>query len=435
MIGGHRPGQGSTIIGNRPDRGPRDGFDRGRPNDRNPNWQNNFYRGNYSQNRWNHAGWGWNGGRAGYYPHYHVNPHYSWYNGSWGGYGRNNWYRPFFWGTLTGWGLSSMANSWGYGYGAYGAYYNPYYAGIGPAYASVYNYTQPLTVYNYVVPDDNYTYIDGTQPPPATDPGIQAFDQGLAVFKAGDYQQSLTFFDTAIQQQPKDPVIHEVRALALFAVGAYTPAAAALNSLLSTAPGMDWTTMSSLYGDVNDYTVQLRQLEAYCNEHPADAAAYFVLGYHYMVTGANNEAASVLKVVVQNQPKDLVAKQLLDTLVPPEPAISPTVVNPSETPVPAASDAETDLVGEWQATAGETTIHLTVTPDSNFTWSVKQKNQPDIQVTGQLQTDSDGIVMSSKEQGDMEGSVTSQGPDQWQFKLYGAPESDPGLNFKRVTPK
>jgi len=377
-----------------------------------------------------------------------VNPHYSWYNGSWGGYGRNSWYRPYFWGTLTGWGLSSLANGWGYGYGGYGGYgyggyYNPYYGGIGPGYATVYNYTQPVAVYNYMpadayaaTPDNNvdYTYIDGTQPPSATDPGIQAFDQGLMDFKAGNYQQALTQFDNALQLQPKDPVIHEVRALTLFALGAYTPAAAALNSLLSTSPGMDWTTMSSLYGNVDEYTAQLRQLEAYCTAHPDDAAAYFVLGYHYLVTGAKEQAADVFRVVTTKQPKDLVARQLLDTLVPPEPAMTTPAVSPENVPAPATaeSDAETDLVGSWKAVADKTTIQLTVTPESAFTWKVSQSGQPDITVTGQLQTDADGIVMSSKEQGDMSGSVTSLGPDQWQFKLTGAPPEDPGLKFERV---
>ena len=45
----------------------------------------------------------------------------------------------------------------------------------------------------------------------------------------------------------------KLRVLTLFALGDYTPAAAALNSFLSSAPGMDWTTMSSLYGSIDDY--------------------------------------------------------------------------------------------------------------------------------------------------------------------------------------
>ncbi len=45
-------------------------------------------------------------------------------------------------------------------------------------------------------------------------------------------------------------MIHEVYALSLFAIGDYEAAAATLNALLASAPGMDWTSVSSLYGDI-----------------------------------------------------------------------------------------------------------------------------------------------------------------------------------------
>ena len=64
----------------------------------------------------------------------------------------------------------------------------------------------------------------------------------------------------------------------MFAMGDYTGAAAVLNNLLAVAPGMDWTTLSGLYGDVDAYTTQLRALEAHCKQKPDDAAAHFVSG-------------------------------------------------------------------------------------------------------------------------------------------------------------
>ena len=90
-----------------------------------------------------------------------------------------------------------------------------------------------------------------------------------------------------------------------------------LNAVLAAAPGMDWTTMSSLYPNVDTYTQQLRKLEAFTNEKPNDAAARFVLAYHYLVVGHTDAAIGELKAVVEDQPGDKVAQRMLDALQPP----------------------------------------------------------------------------------------------------------------------
>ncbi|SFJ24710.1 tetratricopeptide repeat protein [Planctomicrobium piriforme] len=382
-------------------------------------------------NGWNQPGWGWGGNGGGWRGNWHnygVNPRYGWYNGAWGGYWGSNWYSPLVWGGL-GWGLGAYTSGWGSGYG----YYNPYYASNVPSYA-VYNYTQPVAVSTYVQDDPSQSAVINSTP--------TALDQGLALFKAGDYQKAMTYFDLAIKENPGDAVAHEVRALGLFALGDYQAAAAVLNSLLTSAPGMDWTTMSGLYGNVNDYSVQLRALESYCQAHPTDAAAYFVLAYHYLVTGYKEEAANALKVVVANQPKDVTARRMLDALVPPaaqppaqstSPLPTPSALPPLPDPnAPAANGPETDLVGTWRATAGGTTIDLTISEDSKFTWTATQSGQAPIKLTGDLVSSSDAVEFQNAEQGTMAGRVTSKGPDAWQFNLTGAPANDPGLSFARV---
>ena len=60
---------------------------------------------------------------------------------------------------------------------------------------------------------------------------------------------------------PTDAVLHEFRALVLFAMGDYRQSAAVVHSVLAVGPGWDWTTMSSLYPDPNRYTQQLAALE------------------------------------------------------------------------------------------------------------------------------------------------------------------------------
>ncbi len=326
-----------------------------------------------------------------------------------------------------------MTSGWGYG----SAYYNPYYVEPVVAQAMPYDYSQPVVVNNYVTADSEGGDATGgevqaAQTDPATEKGLASFDAGLAKFKSADYRGALSDMNAALQQLPGDPVVHEVRCLALFAVGDYKAAAAGLNSLLSAAPGMDWTTMSGLYGNVDDYTDQFRALEQYCSSHPTDAPAHFVLAYHYLVTDSKDNAINALRVVVENQPKDVTAKRMLDAMAPPE-APAAQAAAPAPAPGDVPSDApETDLVGTWTAAAGNTSIELAIAEDSQFTWTAKSQGQPDVKLAGTLSASNDGIALETTDQGTMAGTVKSLGNDAWQFAISGAPASDPGLSFKRL---
>jgi tetratricopeptide (TPR) repeat protein len=431
--GGRRPDGGlRPDSGRRPDGGLRPDTRPSRPIINNGNihtGDNNFIgnRPGWDHGNWNRPGWGWgNNNWAGNWHDHCINHHHGWYNGCWHGYWESNWYAPLAWGAV-GWGLGSWTSGWGYGTD----YYNPYYTEPVAAATVPYDYSQPVVVNNYY-PDDTATTapVEGVAPsapaaaPSASDQATQIFDEGLAQFKTGDYTGALAKFDAALQKLPGDPVVHEVRAVTLFALGDYKQSAAALNSFLSSAPGMDWTTMSSLYGDPKDYEAQLRKLEQFCRSNPNDAAAYFVLAYQYLVLGSKDPAINALKVVVKNQPKDATAKRMLDALSPPAASAPPAASV-------AASDAETDLVGNWQAKAGGTTIDLAITEDSQFTWKALQPGQKPVELKGQLESGGGQISLDSADQGAMAGTVKSLGPDKWQFNLNGAPASDPGLIFAR----
>jgi tetratricopeptide (TPR) repeat protein len=364
-----------------------------------------------------------------------INDHHGWYNGCW----NNNWgsgaYAPLAWGAV-GWGLGSYYGS-GSSYGYSEPYYNPYYDVA--ATAMPYDYSQPVTVANYVTSDSAAPVgaapagatQTATPAPPQNDAAMAQFDQGMADFKAGNYPQAIARFDAALKQLPGDPVIHEVRALAQFAVGAYKSAAAGLNSLLATAPGMDWTTMASLYGNVDDYTQQLRKLEQHCRANVKDASAYFVLAYQYLVTGHQEAAVDALKIVVREQPKDATAQRMLASLAPKEPAATSTAAASPPAPASVADAPQTDLVGTWRAKAGDSSIDLTITDNSEFTWKATQAGKPPIELKGDLTASSDMLILENKEQGSMVGRVTSGGPDKWQFAMNGAPPNDPGLSFVR----
>jgi tetratricopeptide (TPR) repeat protein len=383
-----------------------------------PNWNNNHWQDHWHNNC--------------------INNHHGWYNGCWNNHWGNNWYSPIVW-TGVGWGLGSAWNSsWGYGV----QYSNPYYV----AGSSGYDYSQPVVIQNYATSTGGTAdAAGGTATAEATADNNQAmtlFDEGLASFKQAQYEAALAKFDASLKLLPTDPVLHEVRALALFALGRFKESAATLNALLATAPGMDWTSMSSLYGSVDDYTAQLRALEDHIKANPTDASAMFVLAYHYLVIGQTESAIKALQQVVKLQPTDATAKRMLDGLVPPEPtaaeapaATTPPATTPeppTATAEPAADGPSTDLVGTWQAKVGDTTIVLTVTDDSQYIWKATPKGKPAVEIKGNLIASSDSIVLENQAQGSMVGRVTSGGPDKFTFNLQGMPPEEPGLAFVRA---
>jgi tetratricopeptide (TPR) repeat protein len=310
-----------------------------------------------------------------------------------------------------------------------------------------YDYSQPVVINNYIPADASaeapVATTDASQVPPAAaaqpvepSPADVAVDDALSKFKSGDYAGALAGFDRALKASPKDSVIHEVRALALFALGRYTESAAALNAVLATAPGMDWTTMSNVYGSVDAYTAHLRKLEEFCRTHPDDAAAHFVLAYHYLVGGYTDMAAAALRIVVAKQPGDVVAKRLLDALAP-APAEKPA---PEAGGTPAAADAsaaaapatpEIDLVGSWKATSGKDVIQLTITADSTFTWKAQPDGKPAVALEGTIETAADAIALVSEKQGTMVAKVTPKSADAFEFALPSAPKDTPPLVFTR----
>jgi hypothetical protein len=378
----------------------------------------------------NRPGWGFDHGRVDpahwrndWYNH-HVNPYnHHWYHGFWPYWG------PWAWG---GWAFAGWP-AWGYGYCC--AYDNPYYvASSSPSY----DYSQPIVINNYAAPEDGGTPAAAPAESPETTEGYRLFDQALAAFKQGNYRGALPLVDQARAKVANDPAIHEVAALCRFATGDYAGAAAILNSLLASSPGMDWTTLSGLYGNPADYTTQLRALERYCQQKPDDVAARFVLAYHYLVTGHNQDAVAQLKVVVARQPKDAVAKRMLDAISSPEAAQTPAAAQaaaPAEQPAaPAQAGPTTDLVGVWRAARDGDAFELSIDADSRFTWKATPKGKPTVTLSGTMTATGDALLLESKEQGTMAAQVKSGGADQFQFIAAGSPPDDKGLSFQRVKP-
>jgi TolA-binding protein len=311
---------------------------------------NNWGSGNSGYSNWggDNSGYSnWGGDNSGYssgasYPSYYPQAYGNWYSGSW-----------------SGWDSQPAAWAGGAALGSLGAaaadnftYSNPYVQSTSDTVVQpVYNYSQPITAYTepqapVTTGVANYSPAETSvesQPAPATpsptavpppaeptaappaddsqptdDPAVKAavpiFDEGRELFKKGDYAGAEAKVGKAIGILPQDRVLHEFRALVLFAEQKYPDAASTLYAVVASGPGWNWETLSSYYPDVDVYTRQLRALEAHTRANPKSADDHFVLAYHYLVMGKTDNAIKMLERVTNLLPKDQLSAQILSAL-------------------------------------------------------------------------------------------------------------------------
>ncbi len=195
------------------------------------------------------------------------------------------------------------------------------------------------------------------------------FDSARQLFTQGNYSAALEEIDKAGALAPKDPDIHQFRALCLFALKDYRQAAAAIYAVLAAGPGWDWTTVSNLYPSTTAYTAQLRCLESYSQKNPNATDARFLLAYQYLVTGHNEQAVEELQIVTKLQPNDQLAAQLLQSLSAPQG--EPPAAGPPATPI-----AEGALVGGWKASQPNgSTFDMNLSGDKKFSWKFTQQGK------------------------------------------------------------
>jgi hypothetical protein len=194
-----------------------------------------------------------------------------------------------------------------------------------------------------------------------------------------------------------------------------------------------------MYSSVPVYTAQLRTLEAFTKANPQDAASQFLLAYHYMTCGHPDAAARRLQQVVTLMPNDRVAADLLRMILPPEPVAAgetSTTPSPQLTPHPAQPDVKpvdpASLVGTWRATRADGSVFdLVLTNDANFTWKFAQKDQTAQEFGGTYSVEENVLVLERKDGGSLVAEVTPGGAGKFNFRLLGAGDEDPGLDFNR----
>jgi tetratricopeptide (TPR) repeat protein len=430
-------------------------------------------------------GWGYPGGWGGGW----ASPYYgSWYRGNWGN--ANSFWTGFGAGALTSFGLSSLYRTasygalgypgYGYGYGSVYSYfptwslgtYNTW--GLG-SFASTTLYSNYVNPYNTIVvaaqpaqPATTVVYdysqpinVAATPPEPSVAESTeQVFSAARDSFKAGDYSRALDLADQVLKQTPNAPVVHEFRALCLFALKRYDEAASVAYAVLSAGPGWNWSTMIGLYPDVDPYTNQLRALEAAAKTDPSSSSLQFLLAYHYLVQGHEDVAASQFEKVAKLQPNDQLSasfvKALKKAAEPAPTALASTATGPTTGSSPSppgeaptanppvdsdqswqASEPEqpppppADLQGSWKAQpAPDVTISLNIEEGGSFRWEVDDHGKKQT-IEGQAGFQDGNLALLQSDGPPLVGKVTQKGVNSFTFAPPGTGDQSKGLTFTR----
>jgi tetratricopeptide (TPR) repeat protein len=324
---------------------------------------------------------------------------------------------------LTAWYSGSLFYNTGYY-----AYVNPYYVPTTTVIQyPVLNYSQPIQT-TAEPPDENG---------PVERSALAEGDQARDAFYRGDYAKSLSRVDAALAKTPGDAVLHEFRALTLFAMRRYKESAATLYAVLSVAPGWDWTTMIGLYPSEDVYEKQLQALETYVRTNPNVPEGHFVLAYQYMTAGHPDAAAEQFQRVVQLVPNDDVSKQMLTLLANADAQQPTTQPVPAATPNPAdaggPSIPRASLLGNWSAPSpADGSVDFSLGNDGRFNWKFTQAGKAQ-SFTGKYELAGNTLVLDYDNGGTMVAKLNAKGPDQFAFQMVGGPPSDPGLLFARAT--
>ncbi len=144
--------------------------------------------------------------------------------------------------------------------------------------------------------------------------GARFLQRAREAFRRGNYRQAARMASHAAVELPRDPEVHQMVALALFALGDYPGAAAAAAAALANGQPWRWPELRAQYASVSTYEAQLRKLEKRVRDHPNDVPARFLLAYHYLVLGHARVAREELQALVRVEPRHQLAQGLLKWL-------------------------------------------------------------------------------------------------------------------------
>ena len=381
---------------------------------------NNWFHGNSWQNNVTINSRHWNGR-----PWWYQRDYHEWHHGHWHGRyyfrGRNAWSHidsdEHAWlNGLVAWGLGNLVYRSGYQ-----VYVNPYYSQPIVIGSTIINYSQPICVQRSQY--ENLFENDEARAEQLRGQAISYFDAARRAFYIGNLSQAYDDINRAVALMPDDTALHEFRALVLFSAGRFREAAEVVHAVLAVAPGWDWTTMSSLYPDQDIYIQQLRNLENYVRLNPRAADARFLLAYHYITMGYPDSAEDQLQASLILNPGDRLATDLL-TLMPEK--------NEQDDQFAALRSSELKthiLKGHWRARRPNGEIELDMN-NGEFKWDYDLADK-DESFRGKYEITGNMMLLASEQGSQMVGTVTRDGNNRFTFRLLGASENDPGVEFVR----
>jgi tetratricopeptide (TPR) repeat protein len=282
------------------------------------------------------------GGHYGPSGHYHgefshfEHPWHYWGPGHWHSW----WNFGFYW---PGFGFAWWP--W-YGFGWWPGYYAYYdFYGLYPCYSPCYMdyaYTAPpAATYTAAYPPPAASAEDPNAanpppgdagPPPPPSPDVSAppaagqqqseyYTAALAAFAEADYPNATRLAGHAAVDEPRNPKVHVMLMLGMFAMHEYRGAAMEAHAVTALGPIPDWPTLFAIYGKVEPYTEQLRALEKFTQKNPEAAEARFLLGFQYLMAGHPESAKGEFLKALTLTPKDWIAAKLLKKsggTIPPE---------------------------------------------------------------------------------------------------------------------
>jgi hypothetical protein len=257
-----------------------------------------------------------------------------------GGYGQSLWSLAL--------GLGGYGSG-GYGFGGYGGYYG---GGSGiPFGSSLFrgsycDYYQPRSYYgaygtNYAAPRvvaPNYAAAGGSSANGAVVPaaGAAAEFQRRAeqAFREHRYDEAARLSHHAIVEDNQNGKLYLFASQALFALGEYQAASAAIQQAAALLDRSEWGFVVENYRRIYrgpDYVTQMARLVEFIEKNPEAAYAYFLRGYHYVYLGHEEAARKQLSKALELESRDRLAAELL-TLVggTPPAAAEPSALIPPE---------------------------------------------------------------------------------------------------------
>ncbi len=135
-------------------------------------------------------------------------------------------------------------------------------------------------------------------------------------------------------------------AQALLATGQYEEAAGATQAAMGMLPEDKWGVVVSnytqLYGNVQDYTDQIRALEKARDAKPDSPALRFLLGFHFGYLGYPKQALRELDKALTLAPKDLGSRKVREIFALKVPDAPPAPAAPADDAAPGAGQPPAD---------------------------------------------------------------------------------------------